>query len=190
MEISPGFSCGQYLRVEAFRTNAAYLVAIGGIHRRYFPAWRGESVGVPLVSQPKVRMTSLTGDVSTGQRILETAANGVKRTHLELGGKAPVIVFKDADIAATIAGLRSFGYYNAGQDCTAACRLYVEKKIYDRFVADFSAAVSTIKVGSPREEGIEMGPLISERQRGRVASFVQRGGGTRAYGSYMRRKIP
>jgi aminobutyraldehyde dehydrogenase len=135
---------------------------------------RGASVGAPLIAQPQVRMISLTGDVSTGQRILEGAAQGMKRTHLELGGKAPVIVFNDADVAATIEGLRSFGYYNAGQDCTAACRLYVEQDIYERFVADFSAAVATIKVGAQYDEGVEMGPLISERQRGRVASFVQR----------------
>lgn len=135
---------------------------------------RGQTVGVPLITQPQVRMISVTGDVSTGQRILESASNGMKRTHLELGGKAPVIIFKDADIAAAIEGLRTFGYYNAGQDCTAACRLYVEKKIYDRFVADFSAAVATIQVGGPDDPGVEMGPLISDRQRGRVASFVQR----------------
>ena len=102
----------------------------------------------------------------------------MKRTHLELGGKAPVVIFKDADVAEAIEGLRTYGYYNAGQDCTAACRLYVEKKIYDKFVADFSTAVSTIKVGAPDDEGVEMGPLISDRQRGRVASFVQRAADT------------
>ena len=139
---------------------------------------RGQTVGAPLISQPQVRMISVTGDVSTGKRILESASNGMKRTHLELGGKAPVVIFKDADVSAAIEGLRTFGYYNAGQDCTAACRLYVEKKIYDRFVADFSVAVSTIKVGAPDDDEVEMGPLISERQRGRVASFVQRAADT------------
>jgi aminobutyraldehyde dehydrogenase len=135
---------------------------------------RGLTVGAPLIAQPQVRMTSITGDVGTGQRVLENAANGIKRTHLELGGKAPVIIFNDADIPSAIEGLRAFGYYNAGQDCTAACRLYVEDKIYDKFVADFSAAVSTIKTGTQREDGVEMGPLISARQRERVAGFVER----------------
>jgi aminobutyraldehyde dehydrogenase len=135
---------------------------------------RGLSVGAPLIAQPQVRMTSITGDVGTGQRVLENAANGIKRTHLELGGKAPVIIFNDADIPSAIEGLRAFGYYNAGQDCTAACRLYVEDKIYDKFVADFSAAVATIKTGTQREEGVEMGPLISARQRDRVVGFVER----------------
>jgi aminobutyraldehyde dehydrogenase len=135
---------------------------------------RGESVGSPLISQPQVRMISITGDVSTGQRVLETAARSVKRTHLELGGKAPVIIFDDADLAAAVEGIRAFGYYNAGQDCTAACRLYVQKGVYERFAADLASAVGSIKVGHQHLEGVEMGPLISERQRNRVASFVER----------------
>ncbi|GAC1664990.1 MAG: gamma-aminobutyraldehyde dehydrogenase [Steroidobacteraceae bacterium] len=135
---------------------------------------RGESVGAPLVSHPAVRMVSLTGDVSTGQKILQAAAGNLKRTHLELGGKAPVIVFDDADLDAVVAGVRTFGFYNAGQDCTAACRLYAGAKIYDRLVADLSAAVRSLKVGGQTEEGVEMGPLISEEQRTRVAGFVER----------------
>ncbi|QNM96479.1 gamma-aminobutyraldehyde dehydrogenase [Chitinimonas koreensis] len=135
---------------------------------------RGDSVGSPLISQPQVRMISLTGDVSTGQKILETASKSLKRTHLELGGKAPVIVFDDADVDEVVAGIRTFGYYNAGQDCTAACRVYAGAKVYDRLVADLSAAVSTIRFGDQHLEGVEMGPLISERQRNRVASFVER----------------
>jgi len=119
-------------------------------------------------------MISLTGDVATGGRILAQAADGIKRTHLELGGKAPVIVFDDADIEAVVAGVRTFGYYNAGQDCTAACRLYAGAKVYDRLVADLSSAVSTIKTGLQTAAGVEMGPLISAEQRDRVAGFVAR----------------
>lgn len=135
---------------------------------------RGESVGAPLVEHPRVRMISVTGDIATGQKILQAAAGTVKRTHLELGGKAPVIVFDDADLDAVVEGVRTFGYYNAGQDCTAACRVYAGPKIYEKLVADLSSAVSSIKVGMPDEEGVELGPLISERQRSRVASFVER----------------
>jgi len=135
---------------------------------------RGESVGAPLVSHPRVRMVSLTGDVATGQKILSAAAGNLKRTHLELGGKAPVIVFDDADLEAVVSGVRTFGFYNAGQDCTAACRLYAGAKIYDRLVADLGAAVRSLKVGTQREEGVEMGPLISAEQRARVAGFVER----------------
>lgn len=135
---------------------------------------RGESVGAPLVEHPLVRMVSLTGDIATGQKILQSAARTMKRTHLELGGKAPVIIFDDADLEAVVAGIRTFGFYNAGQDCTAACRIYAQGKIYDKFVAAMTEAVASIKVGSQYEEGVEMGPLISDKQRNRVASFVER----------------
>ena len=135
---------------------------------------RGASVGQTLVEHPKVAMVSLTGDVSTGRKVLQAATGTLKRTHLELGGKAPVLVFDDADLAAVVEGLRTFGYYNAGQDCTAACRVYAGAKVYDKLVADLSSAVKTIKLGLPDEPDVEVGPLISDRQRNRVASFVER----------------
>jgi aminobutyraldehyde dehydrogenase len=137
-------------------------------------AGRGDSVGAPLIEHPQVRMVSLTGDIATGQKVLQAAAKSLKRTHLELGGKAPVLVFDDADLAEVIEGIRTFGYYNAGQDCTAACRVYAGSKVYERFAADLSSAVSSIKVGTQDEEGVEIGSLISERQRRRVAGFVER----------------
>jgi aminobutyraldehyde dehydrogenase len=135
---------------------------------------RGEPVGKALASHPRVRMVSVTGDVSTGQKVLALAAANLKRTHLELGGKAPVIVFDDADLESVVAGIRTFGYYNAGQDCTAACRLYAGAAIHDRLVANLTDAVRHIKVGSQREPGVEMGPLISPSQRDRVSGFVDR----------------
>jgi aminobutyraldehyde dehydrogenase len=134
----------------------------------------GESIGAALATHPRVRMVSLTGDIATGQKVLVAAASNVKRTHLELGGKAPVIVFDDADLDAVVSGIRTFAFYNAGQDCTAACRLYVGTKIYDRLVADLTSAVASIRVGRQREEGVEMGPLISANQRERVSGFVSR----------------
>ncbi len=135
---------------------------------------RGGTVGQPLVEHPLVRMVSLTGDVSTGRKVLQSASGTLKRTHLELGGKAPVLVFDDADLEAVVEGVRTFGYYNAGQDCTAACRLYAGARIYDRLVADLSSAVKSIRLGGQFQEGVEMGPLITDRQRDRVASFVER----------------
>jgi aminobutyraldehyde dehydrogenase len=135
---------------------------------------RGESVGNALINHPKVAMISLTGDIATGKKVLTAAAKSVKRTHLELGGKAPVIVFDDADIAAVAEGVRTFGYYNAGQDCTAACRIYAAAPVYDRVVADLTAAVSGIRFGEADDTKNDIGPLISERQRERVASFVER----------------
>jgi aminobutyraldehyde dehydrogenase len=135
---------------------------------------RGATVGAALVRQPEVRMASLTGSIASGQRILEGAAQRLIRTHLELGGKAPVIVFDDADLAAVVAGLRAFSFYNAGQDCTAACRIYAGGGIYDRLVADLSSAASSLKLGSQDEAGVEMGPLITAAHRDRVKGFVDR----------------
>jgi aminobutyraldehyde dehydrogenase len=135
---------------------------------------RGHTVGAPLVAQPRVAMISLTGSIASGEKVLAAAVNGTKRTHLELGGKAPVIVFDDADLESVVGGVRTFGFYNAGQDCTAACRIYAGPKIYDKLVADLSSAASSIKVGTQEEEGVEMGPLITAKQRSRVAGFVQR----------------
>lgn len=135
---------------------------------------RGDTVGSALINHPAVAMISITGDIATGRKIMEAATNTIKRTHLELGGKAPVILLEDADIDRAVEGLRAFGYYNAGQDCTAACRIYAHDKVYDRFVADLTAAVSTITYGQEDDSLNEMGPLISPRQRDRVASFVAR----------------
>ena len=135
---------------------------------------RGQTVGQGLIEHPLVRMVSLTGDVATGKKILQAASSSLKRTHLELGGKAPVIVFDDADLAEVVEAIRVFGYYNSGQDCTAACRVYAGAKVYESFVADLSAAVRKIKVGAQDEAEVEIGPLITERQRSRVASFVER----------------
>jgi aminobutyraldehyde dehydrogenase len=135
---------------------------------------RGNTVGAPLVAQPEVAMISLTGSIVSGEKVLAAAVNGTKRTHLELGGKAPVIVFDDADLESVVGGVRTFGFYNAGQDCTAACRIYAGPKIYDKLVADLSSAASSIKLGTQEEEGVEMGPLITAKQRARVSGFVQR----------------
>ena len=99
---------------------------------------KGQTVGNALINHPKVAMVSLTGDIGTGKKVLQAAATNIKRSHLELGGKAPVIVFDDADIASVVAGVKTFGFYNAGQDCTAACRIYAGKGVYDNLVADLS----------------------------------------------------
>jgi aminobutyraldehyde dehydrogenase len=135
---------------------------------------RGETVGAPLIADPRVAMISLTGDVATGEKVMAAAAAGTRRTHLELGGKAPVIVFDDADLESVVSGIRTFGFYNAGQDCTAACRIYAGAKVYDRLVADLTTAASSIRVGTQQQTDVEMGPLISSAQRRRVAGFVER----------------
>jgi acyl-CoA reductase-like NAD-dependent aldehyde dehydrogenase len=120
-------------------------------------------------------MVSVTGDTDTGKHIAKVAADRVKRLHLELGGKAPVIVFDDADMEAVIENIKLFGYWNAGQDCTAACRVITGPAIYDKFVADLSDAVKTIKWGDPAEgDDIEMGSLIAPSQADKVAGMVDR----------------
>jgi aminobutyraldehyde dehydrogenase len=180
-KLAPAIAAGNTVVIKPSEQTPLTTLKLAELIAAVFPpgvvnvvAGRGDTVGAPLISQPQVRMISITGDVSTGQRILETASRSVKRTHLELGGKAPVLVFDDADLGEVVAGLKMGAFYNAGQDCTAACRVYAESKIYDKLVAELSRAVSEIRYGEQHMEGVEMGPLISERQRGRVASFVER----------------
>jgi acyl-CoA reductase-like NAD-dependent aldehyde dehydrogenase len=119
-------------------------------------------------------MISLTGDIVTGQKVLMGAVDSLKRTHLELGGKAPVIVCNDADIDLVVEGVTKYGYYNAGQDCTAACRIYAQAGIYDKLVEELGNAVSKLKFAQRHDSDNDLGPLISLRQRDRVASFVER----------------
>ena len=135
---------------------------------------RGGSTGEALIGHPDVRMVALTGSVATGRRVLTSAVESIKRTHLELGGKAPVIVVDDADVDAVVQAVRLGGYYNAGQDCTAACRMYVADAVYERVAADLAAAVATIRSGTPTSPDTEMGPLISAEHRQRVAGMVER----------------
>ncbi|MCY1293822.1 Gamma-aminobutyraldehyde dehydrogenase [compost metagenome] len=135
---------------------------------------RGPNVGEPLTTHPKVRMVSLTGSVATGSRIISGTADTVKRMHMELGGKAPVIIFDDADIDAAVEGIRTFGFYNAGQDCTAACRIYAQKGIYAKFVQKLGEAVSSIRYGEQDDPETELGPVITEQHLERVIGFVER----------------
>jgi 1-pyrroline dehydrogenase len=134
----------------------------------------GEPVGAGLVRHPSVNMVSLTGDIATGKEVARAAAATLKRVHLELGGKAPVIIFDDADLGAVVEGVKVAGFANSGQDCTAATRLYAGKRIYDNLLADLVPAVESLKVGNIQSEDSEMGPLISEEQRARVTGFVER----------------
>jgi 1-pyrroline dehydrogenase len=134
----------------------------------------GKDAGAPLVQHPKVAMVSLTGSVPTGKWIAAAAADTLKRVHLELGGKAPVLVFDDADVEAAIEGVKIAGYFNSGQDCTAASRVIAGPKVYDDFVAGLADAVGSLKVGDPQAEDTEMGPIVSKSQRERVQGFVER----------------
>jgi 1-pyrroline dehydrogenase len=135
----------------------------------------GSAMGDLLVAHPKVRMVSITGDTATGKHIAELAAGTVKRLHLELGGKAPVIVFDDADVDLAAEVLKSASYWNAGQDCTAACRVIAGPAVYDRFVAALTDQVKTIKWGNPADsDELDMGSLIAQAQADKVEGMVNR----------------
>ncbi len=134
----------------------------------------GEPVGAGLVRHSGVGMVSLTGDVGTGPEVARAAAATLKRVHLELGGKAPVIVFDDADLEKVVEWVKIGGFFNAGQDCTAATRVLAGPKIHEKLLGDLVPAVSGLKVGDPTSDETEMGPLVTEEHLERVSAFVDR----------------
>jgi 1-pyrroline dehydrogenase len=135
----------------------------------------GIPTGDAMVRHPRVRMVSLTGDVATGKIIAANAADNLKRVHLELGGKAPVIVFDDADLEAVAETLKAASFWNAGQDCTAASRVLVAGGVYDDFLSAFVPEVESLKVGNPADaDDLDMGPVISADQKERVLGFLDR----------------
>ncbi|MGW1544008.1 gamma-aminobutyraldehyde dehydrogenase [Streptomyces sp. NPDC002309] len=138
----------------------------------------GKEAGEHLVGHPDVVMTSFTGSTAVGRRVAEIATATVKRLHLELGGKAPFLVFDDADLEAAANGAVAGALINTGQDCTAATRAYVQRPLYEAFVERTAALMESVRLGDPFAEGTDLGPLISHAQRDRVAGFVDR---ARAY---------
>ncbi|MFL3869896.1 gamma-aminobutyraldehyde dehydrogenase [Streptomyces bacillaris] len=137
----------------------------------------GKEAGEHLVGHPDVVMTSFTGSTAVGKRVAEIATATVKRLHLELGGKAPFVVFDDADLEAAVHGAVAGSLINTGQDCTAATRAYVQRPLYDAFVRDVAALMETVRLGDPFAPTTDLGPLISHAQRDRVAAFVERARG-------------
>lgn len=134
----------------------------------------GPGVAQALSRHPAVRMVSVTGSTESGKHIMQAGADTIKRVHLELGGKAPFIVYEDADLEAAANGAVVGGFVNCGQDCTAATRIYVQDSIYDAFMQSFLTKVKQIRVGNPKLEQTDMGPLISASQRETVEGFVER----------------
>lgn len=126
-------------------------------------------------------MTSFTGSTAVGKRVAEIATSTVKRLHLELGGKAPFLVFDDADLDAAVNGAVAGSLINTGQDCTAATRAYVQRPLYEAFVSKTAALMASVRVGDPFAPDTDLGPLISHAQRDRVAGFVDRAAATRAW---------
>ncbi|MCX5143266.1 MULTISPECIES: gamma-aminobutyraldehyde dehydrogenase [unclassified Streptomyces] len=142
----------------------------------------GKDAGEHLVGHPDVVMTSFTGSTAVGKRVAEIATSTVKRLHLELGGKAPFLVFDDADLEAAVNGAVAGSLINTGQDCTAATRAYVQRPLYDAFVQGVAALMETVRLGDPFDPKTDLGPLISHAQRDRVAGFVER---ARAYATVV-----
>ena len=134
----------------------------------------GADAGEHLVGHPDVVMTSFTGSTAVGKRVAEIAGRTLKRVHLELGGKAPFLVFDDADLEAAVHGAVAGALINTGQDCTAATRAYVQRPLYDAFVAGVADLMATVRLGDPFDPATDLGPLISHTQRDRVAGFVER----------------
>ena len=185
-KIAPALAAGNAVVIKPSEQTPLTTLKLARLCAELFPAGvlnvvtgRGATVGSPLINHPGVRMVSVTGSVATGQKVIEAAVASLKRTHLELGGKAPVIVFDDADLSAVVASIRMAGFYNAGQDCTAACRIYAADKIYDNLVADLGSAVRSIKFGAPENDDSEIGPLITAKHRERVTGFVERAVGNK-----------
>ncbi len=141
---------------------------------------RGRVVGEAILAHPGVRMVSFTGSTPVGTRVMQVAAQTVKRVHLELGGKAPFVVFEDADLEAAVHGAVAGSLINSGQDCTAATRAYVQRPLYDAFVAGVADVMGTVRLGDPRDAATDQGPLVSWDQRERVAAYVER---ARGYGA-------
>ena len=134
----------------------------------------GPVVGEALVSHPGVSMVSFTGSTPVGKRVMELATAGIKRVHLELGGKAPFVVFDDADLEAAAHGAVAGSLINTGQDCTAATRAYVQRPLYDAFVEAVADLYGTVRMGPTEDPATDLGPLVSRRQQERVAAFVER----------------
>jgi aminobutyraldehyde dehydrogenase len=135
----------------------------------------GLPVGDRLVRHPDIRLVSLTGDVETGKLIARNASETLKRVHLELGGKAPMVVLDDADPEQVAEAIKIGGYWNSGQDCTASSRILVSERIYDDVLDKTTSVIEAMKVGDPADgDDIEMGPVISKEQQDRVLGFLDR----------------
>jgi aminobutyraldehyde dehydrogenase len=180
-KLAPALAAGNCVVIKPSEITPLTALKLAELAKDIFPAGvinvlfgRGKTVGDPLTGHEKVRMVSLTGSIATGEHIISHTAPSIKRTHMELGGKAPVIVFDDADLDAVVEGVRTFGFYNAGQDCTAACRLYVQKGVYAALVEKLGAAVATLKMGCPNDESTELGPLSSKAHLERVSQAVEK----------------
>jgi betaine-aldehyde dehydrogenase len=180
-KIGPALATGNTIVLKPAETTPITTLRLAELAAEWLPAGvlnvvcgHGDPAGQALVEHPEVDMVSLTGSVETGKRIAATAAASLKRVHLELGGKAPVIVFDDVDLDSALETIAGTGYYNAGQDCTAATRVLASSKVYDDVVAGLVAQASGLVLGDTLSADTTLGPLNSARQRARVEGLLER----------------
>jgi betaine-aldehyde dehydrogenase len=180
-KIAPALAAGNTVVLKPAETTPVTTVLLARLAADILPAGvlnvvmgPGEPTGQALLEHPDVDMISLTGSVATGKHVARTAAESLKRVHLELGGKAPVIVFDDVDMESAMETIAATGYYNAGQDCTAATRVLAGPKVYDEVVSGLAEQARGLVIGDTLAADTTLGPLNSERQLTRVAGFLER----------------
>jgi len=180
-KLGPALAAGNTFILKPSELTPLSALKLAEISADIFPAGvfnvltgQGESVGDALVRHADVAMVSVTGDVNTGKLIAKNAADSLKRVHLELGGKAPVVVFDDADLELVASTLIDMGYYNSGQDCTAPCRVIAGPKVFDELVNQLGSRAAQIVTGDPSNPDTAMGPLVSFDQQQRVNGMVDR----------------
>ena len=186
--IAPAIGAGNVVVVKPDEKTPLTLLLLAELLQEHLPpgvlnvvTGTGEEVGAGIVEHPGIRLVSLVGDVETGKKVAAAAAPSLKRVHLELGGKAPVLVFKDADLEEAARAVQFAGFFNCGQECMAATRVLAQDEVYDEFVAALASRVEKVRVGDPAQDGeIDIGPLISEEQRQRVQGFLERAVGAGA----------
>ena len=180
-KIGPALATGNTVVLKPAETTPVTTLRLAELAAEFFPpgvfnviTGHGKPAGSSLVTHPEVDMVSLTGSPATGRWIAAAAAETVKRVHLELGGKAPVVVFDDVDMDAALETIAGTGYYNAGQDCTAATRVLASAKVYDDVVAGLTDQAKGLVMGDTMSPDTTLGPLNSARQRERVEGFLER----------------
>ncbi|TDU03935.1 betaine-aldehyde dehydrogenase [Streptomyces sp. 846.5] len=179
-KFAPAIAAGNTVVLKPSDTTPASTVLLAEIIGEILPpgvfnvVCGDRETGRLMVEHPTPAMASITGSVRAGIQVAGSAAKDVKRVHLELGGKAPVVVFEDADLAAAVEGISVAGYFNAGQDCTAATRVLVHETIHDEFVAALAKAAADTKTGLPDDEDVLYGPLNNANQLAQVTGFIQR----------------
>jgi len=180
-KIGPALATGNTIVLKPAETTPVTTLRLAEIAAEFLPkgvlnviAGHGDPAGQAMVTHPEVDMVSLTGSVETGKWIMRACADTLKRVHLELGGKAPVVVFDDADMATALETIAGTGYYNAGQDCTAATRVLASGRVYDDVLAGLAEQARGYKLGDTMDPETTLGPLNSRRQRDRVEGFLAR----------------